>query len=39
MERKRCHPHMLRDDFVVEALLSGMRLEDVSAILGERDPY
>ena len=31
---KRCHPHMLRDTFAVEALLSGMRLEDVSIILG-----
>jgi integrase/recombinase XerD len=31
---KRCHPHMLRDTFAVEALLSGMRLEDVSTILG-----
>jgi integrase len=31
---KRCHPHMLRDTFVVESLLSGMRLEEVSMILG-----
>ena len=31
---KRCHPHMFRDTFAVEALLSGMRLEDVSTILG-----
>lgn len=31
---KRCHPHMLRDTFAVEALLSGMRLEEVSTILG-----
>jgi integrase/recombinase XerD len=31
---KRCHPHMFRDTFAVEALLSGMRLEEVSIILG-----
>jgi integrase len=31
---KRCHPHMLRDTFAVESLLSGMRLEEVSTILG-----
>lgn len=31
---KRCHAHMLRDTFAVESLLSGMRLEDVSTILG-----
>jgi len=31
---KRCHPHMLRDTFAVESLLAGMRLEDVSTILG-----
>lgn len=31
---KRCHPHMLRDTFAVESLLSGMRLEEVSIILG-----
>jgi integrase len=31
---KRCHPHMFRDTFAVEALLSGMRLEEVSMILG-----
>jgi integrase/recombinase XerD len=31
---KRCHPHMLRDTFAVEALLSGMRIEEVSTILG-----
>ena len=31
---KRCHPHMFRDTFAVESLLSGMRLEDVSTILG-----
>lgn len=31
---KRSFPHMLRDTFAVEALLSGMRLEEVSTILG-----
>jgi integrase/recombinase XerD len=31
---KRCHPHMLRDTFAVESLLSGMRIEEVSTILG-----
>jgi integrase len=31
---KRCHPHMLRDTFAVESLLSGMRVEEVSIILG-----
>ena len=31
---KRCHPHMLRDTFAVESLLSGMRVEEVSTILG-----
>jgi integrase len=31
---KRCHPHMLRDTFAVESQLSGMRLEEVSTILG-----
>lgn len=31
---KRCHPHMFRDTFAVEALLSGMRIEDVQTILG-----
>ncbi len=31
---KRCHPHMFRDTFAVEALLSGMRVEEVSTILG-----
>jgi integrase len=29
-EPKRCFPHMFRDTFAVEALLSGMRLEEVS---------
>jgi integrase/recombinase XerD len=31
---KRCHPHMFRDTFAVKSLLSGMRLEEVSVILG-----
>ena len=31
---KRCHAHMLRDTFAVESLLSGMRVEEVSTILG-----
>jgi integrase len=31
---KRCHPHMFRDTFAVEALLSGMRVEQVQTILG-----
>jgi integrase/recombinase XerD len=31
---KRCHPHMLRDTFAVESLLAGMRLEELSTILG-----
>ena len=31
---KRCHPHMFRDTFAVESLLSGMRIEEVSTILG-----
>jgi integrase/recombinase XerD len=31
---KRCHPHMFRDTFAVESLLAGMRLEEVSVILG-----
>jgi site-specific recombinase XerD len=31
---KRCHPHMLRDTYAVESLLSGMRIEEVSTILG-----
>src|SRR5689334_9053937 len=26
---KRCHPHMLRDTYAIEALLSGMRVEEV----------
>jgi integrase len=32
--QKRCHPHMFRDTFAVESLLAGMRLEEVSMILG-----
>jgi integrase len=31
---KRSHPHMFRDTFAVESLLSGMRIEEVSTILG-----
>ena len=31
---KRCHAHMLRDTFAAESLLSGMRVEEVSTILG-----
>jgi integrase/recombinase XerD len=31
---KRCHPHMFRDTFAVEALLSGMRVDEVQVILG-----
>jgi integrase len=30
----RCHPHMLRDTFAVEAILSGMPIHIVSQILG-----
>lgn len=33
-QSKRYHPHMLRDTFAVESLLNGMRLEEVSVILG-----
>ena len=33
-EPKRCHPHMFRDTFAVESLLSGMRPEEVATILG-----
>jgi integrase/recombinase XerD len=33
-ELKRCHPHMFRDTYAVESLLSGMRIEEVSTILG-----
>jgi integrase len=31
---KRSHPHMFRDTFAVESLLSGMRVDEVSTILG-----
>jgi integrase len=30
----RCHPHMFRDTFAVEAILSGMPIDAVSKILG-----
>lgn len=33
---KRCHPHMFRDTFATEALLSGMRVEEVQTILGHK---
>lgn len=31
---KPAHPHMFRDTFAVESILAGMRIEDVSMILG-----
>jgi integrase len=31
-----CRPHRLRDTFAVRALLKGIRLEDVSKLLGHR---
>jgi len=31
---KRCHPHMLRDTFAVEALLAGVPIDQVSLMLG-----
>ena len=31
---KRCFPHMFRDTFAVEQLLSGMSLDDVAELLG-----
>jgi integrase len=31
---KRCHPHMFRDTFAVEALLAGVKPKDVSTLLG-----
>jgi integrase/recombinase XerD len=34
--QKRCHPHMLRDTFAVELLLSGVSLEEVSLLLGHK---
>jgi integrase len=33
---KRCHPHMFRDTFAVESLVAGMRVEEVSILLGHR---
>lgn len=33
---KWCHPHMFRDTFAVETLLSGVRIETVSSMLGHR---
>jgi integrase/recombinase XerD len=33
---KRCHPHMLRDTFAVEAILSDMPVQRVSEILGHK---
>jgi len=33
-ERKRCHPHMLRDTFAVEMLLAGVPIDQVSLLLG-----
>jgi integrase len=33
-DEMRCHPHMLRDTFAVEAILSDMPIHDVSRILG-----
>jgi integrase/recombinase XerD len=31
---KKCHPHMLRDTFAVESLLSGIPIDQVSKLLG-----
>ena len=31
---KRCHPHMFRDTFAVELLLSGVPIDQVSLLLG-----
>ncbi len=31
---KRCRPHMFRDTFAVESLISGVRIEEVSKLLG-----
>jgi len=31
---KRCHSHMFRDTFAVEALLAGVQIQDVSVLLG-----
>jgi integrase/recombinase XerD len=33
---KRCHPHMLRDTFAVEMLLSGADIREVSILLGHK---
>ena len=33
---KRCHPHMFRDTFAVECLLAGIRLDQVSVLLGHK---
>lgn len=33
-QRKRCHPHMFRDTFAIESLVAGMRVEEVSMLLG-----
>lgn len=33
-EPKRCHPHMFRDTFAIESLLSGTRIEEVQILLG-----
>jgi len=34
--RKRCYPHMFRDTFAVELLLAGVRLDQVSILLGHK---
>lgn len=34
--KKRCHPHMFRDTFAVECLLSGMLLDEVSILLAHK---
>jgi integrase/recombinase XerD len=33
---KRSHPHIFRDTFAVESLVAGMRVEEVSMLLGHR---
>jgi integrase/recombinase XerD len=33
---KRAHPHMFRDTFAIEMLLSGARIEEVSMLLGHK---
>jgi hypothetical protein len=33
---KRAHPHMFRDTFAIEMLLSGARIEEVSRLLGHK---